>query len=356
MLTLQHIHQSFDGKPLLQGISLSLRPGETLCLLGASGSGKSTLLRIIAGLQKPESGEVRWEGESLAGIPPHRRGFGLVFQDYALFPHLTVAENVAFGLRMQANRRVSFGRKSPAQAQLTQRVQETLALVHLSGFEKRRVTDLSGGEQQRVALARALAPSPRLLMFDEPLGALDRALKESLLAELRRILRRTQIPAIYVTHDQEEALSLSDRIVVMSQGKMEQVGTPNEIYNFPATEFVAQFVGQINLLPVEIVKPSEGVVRLGQQIIHAGKFDRLNGHQMRLAVRPEELNPGYSEGANNLTGQVESVTYLGSIVRVRVQVEGHPLSMDLFNERKLKFPAVGESFQVTFPVDACWLL
>jgi ABC-type Fe3+/spermidine/putrescine transport system ATPase subunit len=243
MLTLQHIHQSFDGKPLLQGISLSLRPGETLCLLGASGSGKSTLLRIIAGLQKPESGEVRWEGESLAGIPPHRRGFGLVFQDYALFPHLTVAENVAFGLRMQANRRVSFGRKSPAQAQLTQRVQETLALVHLSGFEKRRVTDLSGGEQQRVALARALAPSPRLLMFDEPLGALDRALKESLLAELRRILRRTQIPAIYVTHDQQEAFTLADRVALLRDGQLIQVDSPPQVFANPADGWVASFLG-----------------------------------------------------------------------------------------------------------------
>jgi putative spermidine/putrescine transport system ATP-binding protein len=161
---------------------------------------------------------------------------------------------------------------------------------------------------------------------------------------------------IYVTHDQEDALSLSDRIVVMSHGKMEQVGTPAQIYNFPETEFVAQFVGQINLLPVEVVNPTQGVVKLGQQIIQAAQFGHLNGNPVRLAVRPEELSPGFIEGANNLNGRVDAITYLGSIVRIRVAIEGQPVSLDIFNERKLKIPSVGDSYQVTFPVDACWLL
>ena len=226
----------------------------------------------------------------------------------------------------------------------------------MDSFGARYPGQLSGGQQQRVALARALAIRPHVLLLDEPLSALDAKIRVELRHEIRRIQQQLGITTIYVTHDQEEALSLSDRIVVMSHGKMEQVGTPAQIYNFPETEFVAQFVGQINLLPVQVVNPVEGIVKLGQQTIQAGQFGRLNGKPVRLAVRPEELNPGFSEGANNLNGQVEAVTYLGSIVRIRVRVEGHPVSLDMFNERKLKTPAVGDPYQVNFPVDACWLL
>jgi putative spermidine/putrescine transport system ATP-binding protein len=195
-----------------------------------------------------------------------------------------------------------------------------------------------------------------VLLLDEPLSALDAKIRLELRHEIRRIQRQLGITTIYVTHDQEEALSLSDRIVVMSQGKIEQVGTPTQIYNFPETEFTAQFVGQINLLPVEVVNPNLGVVKIGQQIIRAGEFAGLNGKAVRLAVRPEELNPGHIEGANNLKGRVDAITYLGSIVRIRVEIEGHPVSLDVFNERKLIIPNVGDQFQVTFPVDACWLL
>jgi len=301
---------------------------------------------MIAGFEVPTAGKITINGSDIPSLPPNKRNVGMVFQSYALFPNMTVAQNVGYGLKIAGK----------PKAEMEARVTEMLALIQMEKFAARYPYQLSGGQQQRVALARALAFQPQVLLLDEPLSALDAKIRVELRQEIRRIQQKLGITTIYVTHDQEEALSLSDRIVVMSQGKMEQVGTPSEIYNFPATEFVAQFVGQINLLPVEIVKPTEGVVRLGGQMIQAGQFDRLNGHQMRLAVRPEELNPGYCEGANNLTGQVESVTYLGSIVRVRMLVEGHPLSMDLFNERKLKLPAVGESFQVTFPVDACWLL
>lgn len=174
--------------------------------------------------------------------------------------------------------------------------------------------------------------------------------------EIRRIQQQLGITTIYVTHDQEEALSLSDRIVVMSHGKVEQVGIPTEIYNFPATEFVAKFVGQINLLPVEVVDAKQGIVRLGDQVLRAGQYGHLNGNSIRLAVRPEELNPGFMDGENNLTGKVDTITYLGSIVRIAVNVEGRLISLDVFNERKLKIPAPGDVYQVTFPVDACWLL
>jgi ABC-type Fe3+/spermidine/putrescine transport system ATPase subunit len=238
MLEVRDIWKSYEGKPLLCGVNVSVRAGETICLLGASGSGKSTLLRIIAGLELPERGQVLWDGRDLADLPVHRRGFGLMFQDYALFPHRSVAENVAFGLRMQ-------GVQDRDRAE---RVREALEQVNMTGFIHRRVTDLSGGEQQRVALARALAPRPRLLMFDEPLGALDRALKEQVEEQLRRLLHATGIPAIYVTHDQEEAFAVADRLVLLNNGTVAQDGAPSAVYERPASPWVARFLGLSNLL------------------------------------------------------------------------------------------------------------
>ncbi len=239
MLEVHEIYKSYEGKPLLQGISFSVAQGETVCLLGPSGSGKSTLLRIIAGLEEAEKGEIRWNGQAITHLPPHRRRMGLVFQDYVLFPHLTVAENVAFGLKMQGF--------SPSEQ--AQRVQEVLEQVRLRGFESRRVTELSGGEQQRVALARALAPRPQVLMFDEPLGALDRTLREELLLELRSLLRSQPIAAIYVTHDQEEAATVADRLLLLHQGRIVRQGRPAEIWEDPRSVWVARFLGVGNLIP-----------------------------------------------------------------------------------------------------------
>ena len=233
MLTLKNIHKSYEGKPLLKGISFDVAHGETLCLLGPSGSGKSTLLRIVSGLENAEAGDVLWDGKSLAGIPSHQRNFGLIFQDYALFPHLNVFENVAFGLKMQ----------KMSKDAIQQRVAESLKQVHLTEFDSRRVTDLSGGEQQRVALARALAPRPRLLMFDEPLGALDRRLREYLIVEIREILRASGVPAIYVTHDQAEAFALAHRVILLNDGEIVQSGSPEEIMAQPASTWVAEFLG-----------------------------------------------------------------------------------------------------------------
>jgi len=233
MLSLRNIYKSYEGSPLLKGISLDLAEGETICLLGPSGSGKSTLLRIISGLEEAESGDVLWDGESIASIPSHERNFGLIFQDYALFPHLNVFDNVAFGLKMQ-----KLGKE-----EIHQRVDQALKQVDLQGFAKRSVTDLSGGEQQRIALARALAPRPRLLMFDEPLGALDRRLREYLLVEIKEILEKSAVPAIYVTHDQEEAFALAHRVMLLNEGIIVQRGTPTEVYEKPATDWVAAFLG-----------------------------------------------------------------------------------------------------------------
>ena len=233
MLTLSSIHKSYEGKPLLKGISLELAEGEIISLLGPSGSGKSTLLRIISGLEEAESGDVLWKGESIVAIPSHERKFGLIFQDYALFPHLNVFDNVAFGLKMQKQ----------GKEEIHQRVDEALKQVDLQGFAKRSVTDLSGGEQQRVALARALAPRPRLLMFDEPLGALDRRLREYLLVEIKEILDESGVPAIYVTHDHEEAFALADRILLLHEGLIVQQGTPDELFAHPASAWVEEFLG-----------------------------------------------------------------------------------------------------------------
>jgi putative spermidine/putrescine transport system ATP-binding protein len=345
-LELTHIHKSFGSAVAVADFNLAVEQGEFVSFLGPSGCGKTTTLRMIAGFELPTSGKIAIDGADLTYTPPNKRNVGMVFQSYALFPNMTVAQNVGYGLKIAGK----------TKAEIEARVQEMLALIQMEKFAARYPYQLSGGQQQRVALARALAIRPQVLLLDEPLSALDAKIRLELRQEIRRIQQQLDITTIYVTHDQEEALSLSDRIVVMSQGKIEQVGTPTEIYNEPVTEFVAQFVGHINLLPVEVVTPAEGVVRLGGQVIRAGRFGHLNGRPVRLAVRPEELNPGFVEGVNNLTGRVKSITYLGSIVRVRVEVDGHPLSMDLFNERKLKFPTVGESFQVTFPVDSCWLM
>jgi ABC-type Fe3+/spermidine/putrescine transport system ATPase subunit len=250
MLEVWEITKQYEGKPLLHGVSFSLSEGETLALLGPSGSGKSTLLRIIAGLEEAEGGQIFWNGEDLRHVPAHRRGFGLMFQDYALFPHLNVFENVAFGLRMAGLPR----------EEVRQRVEEALRLVNMSAFANRRVTDLSGGEQQRVALARALAPRPRLLMLDEPLGALDRTLREELLEDLRHLLHTTRIPAIYVTHDQEEAFALADRLILLHEGKIEQVGTPQEVYSHPVSLWAARFLGQANVLPGRVIQAEPLVV------------------------------------------------------------------------------------------------
>lgn len=243
MLEVHHISKTYDDQPLLKEISFKVDTGETVCLLGASGSGKSTLLRIIAGLEAADSGMVLFSGIDITSTAAHLRDFGLVFQDYALFPHLNVHENVAFGLKM---RRL-------AQEEIAQRVAKSLELVNLNQFGARRVNDLSGGEQQRVALARALATRPRLLMFDEPLGALDRTLREDLLNELRSILHQTDIPAIYVTHDQEEAFAIADRVLILHDGAIIREGTPVDVWAEPGSAFVAGFLGLGNVIEGNVI-------------------------------------------------------------------------------------------------------
>ncbi len=302
MLEVIDIHKTYEGQLLLKGISFSLAAGETICLLGASGSGKSTTLRIIAGLEQAERGDVRWDGRSLADVPAHKRNFGLMFQDYVLFPHLNVFENVAFGLRMQ----------NWPEDEIKLRVVEVLGQVNMSAFEKRGVGELSGGEQQRVALARALAPRPRLLMLDEPLGALDRALRESLLDELRLILHRAGIPAIYVTHDQQEAFTIADRIILLHDGQIAQAGTPADVFAKPADGWVARFLGLGNV--VEGQATASGVETPFGEVLIKCNF-RL-GEKVTLLLRPQAE---VVEKGGTLAGKVTDVVFRGQAFRLELE-------------------------------------
>jgi ABC-type Fe3+/spermidine/putrescine transport system ATPase subunit len=295
-------------------ISFEVAPHETVALLGPSGSGKSTLLSIIAGLLDLDSGEVAWEGRSLEGIPPHRRGFGLMFQDLALFPHLDVFANIAYGLRTRPD-------AFPDEASIRQRVDELLAWVGLAGYATRQVQTLSGGEQQRVALARALAPRPRLLMLDEPLGALDRVLRERLLADLADWLTRLRQTAVYVTHDQEEAFALADRVVVLQAGKVAQIGTPADIYHRPASAFVARFLGMTNVFGPDgtldgVTAPAEVRAFLPAA---TGRHVLLRSDAARMG----------SEGELLVRGRLDQTAFRGPTYRCVVVVGGMPLTFDL---------------------------
>jgi thiamine transport system ATP-binding protein len=278
MLRVENVSVRFDGKAALEDAWLEVAAGETMAVLGPSGSGKTTLLRVVAGLQAPESGRVLLDGSDLTGVPPHRRGIGLVFQDHALFPHRNVAENVGFGLRMRGDPR----------AAVVARTAELLELVGLSGFERRSVGTLSGGEQQRVALARALAPEPRLLLLDEPLGSLDRRLRDRLLDDLARLFDELTLTALYVTHDQTEAFTLGDRVAVLREGRVAQVSTPDELWSAPVDEDIARFLGLANVREGEIVRPEAVAVRAaadGDGVVEAAV---RTGPIVRLRVRLDD--------------------------------------------------------------------
>ncbi|MBO9368209.1 MAG: ABC transporter ATP-binding protein [Chloroflexi bacterium] len=348
-LVLSHVSKAFGQTQAVKDFNLEVEKGEFISFLGPSGCGKTTTLRMIAGFEQPTEGQILLEGEDITFRPPHQRNVGMVFQSYALFPNMTVAQNIAFGLEVRKMDR----------AKIKERVHEVLSLIQLEDYGGRYPYQLSGGQQQRVALARALAIRPRLLLLDEPLSALDAKIRLELRQEIRRIQQALGITTIYVTHDQEEALSLSDRIVVMNQGQIEQIGTPFEIYNYPQSEFVASFVGQLNLLPVEVLDLSKNICRVaGQEIRFTPTTNSiLKSGKVRLAIRPEEIRLGMVEGENLLRGEIASVIFLGSIIRLRVKLgEGILISVDQFNERHFQPPRPGEVVTLHFPIHACWLL
>jgi ABC-type Fe3+/spermidine/putrescine transport system ATPase subunit len=350
-LTLTNIQKSYNTAPVLAGVNLAVDAGEIVCLLGPSGCGKTTLLRIVAGLEQADQGELRFDGQDLARIPVHRRRFGLMFQEFALFPHKSVAENVAFGLRMMGSSKAEIGR----------RVAEMLDLVNLEGYGSRSIFALSGGERQRVALARSLAPNPRLLMLDEPLGSLDRTLREELMTELRRILKRVGVTALYVTHDQQESFAIGDRIIVMNAGRFEQVGRPQEVYGRPATPFVARFLGLTNLLPAQIHVDTPQTAQTPLGIFHLPKS--TSPREYTLLIRPEieRENLGKQADGGVITGILTAVSFRGSDYHIDVAVRGddgrsYPLDFILPTRHRgqLHLPAVGD--EILLGIDASQLV
>jgi len=344
-LELHDLSKTFGKANAVTDFNLDIEKGELVSFLGPSGCGKTTTLRMVAGFEIPSTGHIKVDGKDITNKAPNQRDVGMVFQAYALFPNMTVGDNIGFGLKI--------AKKPPEE--IKARVEEMLALIHMSGFGDRYPYQLSGGQQQRVALARALALSPQVLLLDEPLSALDAKIRVSLRAEIRAIQRKLGITAIYVTHDQEEALSLSDRVVVMNAGRMEQVGPPFEIYNFPKTEFVAQFVGTLNAVSVEVVDPAAGILRLEGQMIQTSESlgGRRAGDRVMIAIRPERLSFATEEKKANLMDcTIENITFLGSIVRIQVRLGKVNFYMDTFNNPHLALPRIGDQVQITCSTEA----
>ncbi|WP_276299206.1 ABC transporter ATP-binding protein [Halorussus lipolyticus] len=318
-LSIRGISKSFDGVDALRDVSLDVADGEFFTLVGPSGCGKTTTLRAIAGFETPDSGSVRFGDREMAGVPPEDRDVGIVFQNYALFPHLTVGENVAYGLRF---------RETPGKQSKAERVADLLELVDLPGFEERSPDELSGGQQQRIALARALAPGPEVLLLDEPMSALDARLRQNLRTQVKRIQSELDITTIYVTHDQEEALAVSDRVAVMNDGRVEQVGRPEDVYRRPTTRFVAEFLGENNVFEGEVEAgpgTSGDVVRVGETTFRLAGLDAPEGETVTFCVRPEKLVRGPAE--NGFEATVETVEFLGESFRVHLDWKGRDVTL-----------------------------
>lgn len=348
-VSLQNITKQFGENQVVADFNLDVDKGEFVSFLGPSGCGKTTTLRMIAGFEKPTTGKVTIDGADITDKSPNQRNVGMVFQAYALFPNMTVAGNIGFGLEIRHEN----------QAMIKDRVKEMLALIHLEQKGDSYPHQLSGGQQQRVALARALAIRPQVLLLDEPLSALDAKIRVSLRAEIRAIQRKLGITAIYVTHDQEEALSISDRVVVMYNGKVEQVGTPFQIYNFPQTTFVANFVGTLNTTEATVADPAKMTLQVGGiQLQAAEGFDgRHAGDKVLIAIRPERLSfvPGEKK-ANVMDCTIENIAFLGSIVRIQVQMADVKLYVDTFNNPFLELPKIGDKAQITCSKEAVLIL
>jgi putative spermidine/putrescine transport system ATP-binding protein len=334
---------------VVQDFNLNVGKGEFVSFLGPSGCGKTTTLRMIAGFEIPTTGTVILDDEDITNKAPNQRNVGMVFQAYALFPNMTVASNIGFGLKIRREKKEA----------IKDRISEMLALIHLEQKGDSYPYQLSGGQQQRVALARALAIHPQVLLLDEPLSALDAKIRVQLRAEIRAIQKKLGITAIYVTHDQEEALSISDRIVVMYDGKIEQVGSPFEIYNFPTTAFVAGFVGTLNTTTAEVIDPSTHLLKIdGVQLQAAeGLEDKRKGDTVTIAIRPERFNfIAQERKANIMDCTVENITFLGSVVRIQVSIGSNRFYMDTFNNPFLELPKIGDKDQVTCSREAVLVL
>jgi putative spermidine/putrescine transport system ATP-binding protein len=343
-LQLSGIRKSFGASNVVKSFDLSVARGEFVTFLGPSGCGKTTTLRMIAGFELPSTGEIRMDGRDITAVRANKRHIGMVFQSYALFPNMSVADNVGFGLKVAGR----------AKAEIKSRVNEMLDMIQLPHLSERYPYQLSGGQQQRVSLARALAPSPQILLLDEPLSALDARIRVSLREEIRALQRKLGITTIFVTHDQEEALSMSDRIVVMNDGGIEQVGAPFEIYNRPRTRFVASFIGTLSIVNSVVGDPAIGAIDIdGQRAFAARGLEGAKAGESRaVALRPEalRLGPGL-DGRNTLEGIIEDVMFLGSVVRVRMRLKKSAILIDTFNDSGAPPPARGQSAKVNFSRD-----
>jgi putative spermidine/putrescine transport system ATP-binding protein len=338
------VSKSFDGNPpVVAALDLDIMRGEFLTLLGPSGSGKTTTLMMLAGFEEPTDGHIELEGRRIEKLPAHKRGIGVVFQNYALFPHLTVAQNLAFPLSVRGT----------PKREIAERVEQALALVRLPGFGGRKPAQLSGGQQQRVALARALIFRPELVLMDEPLGALDKQLREELQLEIRHLHQKLGVTIVYVTHDQSEALTMSDRIAVFDGGRIRQLGTPGEVYEEPADAFVASFIGENNRLDGVVDQPgaAESLVRLpdGTRLRAAGT-ELPAGSRVVMSLRPERIAIGATSLANQLEARLEELVYLGDHSRLRLAFAGRD---DLFarlpRQEGAEMPAPGQVLPIGFP-------
>ena len=348
-LDLTNLEKVFGTNRVVKDFSLGVDKGEFVSLLGPSGCGKTTVLRMVAGFETPTSGSIRIDGQDVTDQRTNQRAIGMMFQAYALFPNMTVADNVAFGLKV----------KGVPRAEREARVIEMLQLIGLPDLASRFPFQLSGGQQQRVALARALAPQPRVLLLDEPLSALDAKVRVSLRNEIREIQRELGITTIFVTHDQEEAMSISDRIVVMNGGIAEQAGAPFEIYNNPRTRFVAGFVGTLNMFTAMVEDAERVLITVaGQRIALAtGAIEARNGETVNLALRPEAIRLGRAVGCEVvLPATIEAVHFLGSVIRVRARVAGTVVALDTFNRPDQPPPPLGSTAEISFAASDVILL
>jgi putative spermidine/putrescine transport system ATP-binding protein len=348
-LDLNNLRKLYGQAVGVEHFQMAIERGEFVSFLGPSGCGKTTTLRMVAGFEQPSSGTIILDGKDITRLAPNQRNVGMVFQSYALFPNMTVAQNIAFGLKL----------RKQAGTTIDRRVQELLTMVHLAEYDQRYPYQLSGGQQQRIALARALAIEPQVLLLDEPLSALDAKIRVALRNEIRAIQRQLGITTIYVTHDQEEALALSDRIVVMSAGRIEQIGTPFEIYNAPQTSFVATFVGALNTLSATVSDPRAGHVLIDQQKIQLGRvLDGCNiGDKINVALRPEALTMVEANHfPNRLPALVDDVAFLGSVLRVKAKVGVENIQFDLLNSPGLVPPRPNQAINLGFAPEAALIV
>jgi putrescine transport system ATP-binding protein len=357
LLEIRNLTKSFDGQHAVDDVNLTIYKGEIFALLGASGCGKSTLLRMLAGFEPPTSGQIMLDGQDLSHVPPYQRPINMMFQSYALFPHMTVEQNIAFGLKQDRL----------AKDEITSRVAEMLTLVHMQEFAKRKPHQLSGGQRQRVALARSLAKRPKLLLLDEPMGALDKKLRDRMQHEVVDILERVGATCVMVTHDQEEAMTMAGRIAIMNRGKFVQIGEPEEIYEHPTTRYSAEFIGSVNLFEgILRERQADGLVIESPGLIHPLKVDSdasvVDGVPVHVALRPEKVmlcEEVPADGCNFAVGEVVHIAYLGdlSIYHVRLR-SGQMISAQLQNAHRFRkgAPTWGDEVRLCWEADSCVVL